>query len=345
MCGEVEQAADAIIAGTNDPDVQLAALRWKIEAVPAMRAALFQPDVGAPGLDTLVLCYQMADYFETGPGKQALGPAASTQAVAACRRMQDEMTRVMASATISGDVAQASAFAKKWAAEHPIRSSIADRESVLSRVFEREFVESLSTGEAIADVTVTLDDLNRKLEVYSDQLFRQARWEVERFNRETFAQLRADEAIPLAERAVKSADQAAAMLERVAPALDRALLVAHDVPKLVATEHDAAFKAMREEMTRTFQFMREERVAALEQLSKERVIAIEELQQTVTQQRQQFTRDVDQLTVRKIDYAMLGATRLVVAAVAALIVAAALGIFLARWVFARRRPGEVEEVR
>jgi len=35
MCGEIEHTADQIAAGTADPAVRRAAIRWKIEAVPA----------------------------------------------------------------------------------------------------------------------------------------------------------------------------------------------------------------------------------------------------------------------------------------------------------------------
>jgi hypothetical protein len=34
ICGEIEQAADAIIAGTTDRAVQQAALRWKLALLP-----------------------------------------------------------------------------------------------------------------------------------------------------------------------------------------------------------------------------------------------------------------------------------------------------------------------
>ena len=53
MCGQVQQSADAIIAGTRDRDVQLAALTWKMEAVPALREALFLPNAFAVALDTM----------------------------------------------------------------------------------------------------------------------------------------------------------------------------------------------------------------------------------------------------------------------------------------------------
>ena len=44
MCGEIERTADQIAAETADPGVRKAALRWKIEAVPTLSAALFQPE-------------------------------------------------------------------------------------------------------------------------------------------------------------------------------------------------------------------------------------------------------------------------------------------------------------
>jgi hypothetical protein len=73
MSGEIEQAADRIIAGTTDDAVKRAALRWKIEGVPALRKALFEPDPYSAVMDTWVLTNQMADYFQHGPGREALG--------------------------------------------------------------------------------------------------------------------------------------------------------------------------------------------------------------------------------------------------------------------------------
>ena len=179
-CGVIEQTADQIIAGNTNAAVQRAALLWKIEGVPALRAALFQPDPYTAQFDSWVLCFQMADYFETGPGKPALGES-SPIAVVACRRLEEQMNQVAASMTISGDVTKGRAFAKQWAREHPIRHSISDRESTLSRALERDGTGSMSAGEAVAEITTTVDDLNRRLETYSDQLFRQARWEAKLF--------------------------------------------------------------------------------------------------------------------------------------------------------------------
>ena len=66
MAGRVESAADEIVAATTSPTVRLAALEWKIDAVPAMRDSLFQPDPYVALIDSWVLLYQMGDYFEIG---------------------------------------------------------------------------------------------------------------------------------------------------------------------------------------------------------------------------------------------------------------------------------------
>jgi hypothetical protein len=265
MCGELEQAADAIIAGTTNRAVQQAALRWKIEGVPAVREALFQPDPFTAVFDTWALCNQMADYFETGEGKESLGKA-SAQAAATCRRMEEQFTQVSASMTLSGDVSQVRAFARKWAAEHPIHHSIVGRESALSRVLELDVAASFSMGEAVAEVTTTMDDLNRKLEIYSGQLFRQARWEAELFKSELLGELPAKQALALAERAFQSAEKAAATVDRLAPATERSLAVAENAPKLVASEREAAIGALQAELSRTLKFAQEERIAALSEL-------------------------------------------------------------------------------
>jgi len=272
MCGQIEQAADAIIATAPDPKVKMAALKWKMEAVPAMREAIFRPDAFAAAFDTAALCMQMIEYFKHGPGTEALGPAASAQAAAACQSMLDQYLKVVASATISGDISTARDYVQRWAAEHPIRNSISDRESAMSRVFEQEFLDSRTTIEYVADAAATVDDLTRKLDVYSDQLFRQARWEVERLQLEMVRDYRIDQMVPLTERAVKSAEQAGKSVDhlspavertlgvaeeagktvdRLAPAVERTLVVTENVPKMLASEREIALKAVHDEISRS----------------------------------------------------------------------------------------------
>jgi len=331
-CGQIEQAADQIIAGTTNAAVQRAALLWKIEGVPALRAALFQPYPYTAQFDSWVICFQMADYFETGPGQAALGDS-SPIALAACRRLEEQMNQVAASMTISGDVTKGRAFAKKWASEHPIRHSITDRENTLSRVLERDISDSMSAGEAAAEITTTVDDLNRRLEIYSDQLFRQGRWEAQLFKSELMAELPVAQALPLAERAVKSAEHAVATVDRLAPAIERAIGVAETAPKLIASEREAVIKAVQDELPRTIKFVQEERVAALDRLTTERLAAIKDLQVTVVAERKALTQDFEQISLKVVDHAFWRAAQLL----AAVLVLLAIGLIVAVIVVKRTR--------
>ena len=336
VAGKIVETADGIIGSTRDSAVQLAALDWKIEAVPAVREALYQPDPFVALLDTWVLLTQMADFFDHGPGKLALG-AASSRAASACRTIEEDFTRIVASGTRSGDVSGARDYARRWAVAHPITHAIADREPALSLAFEKELGASLSLGDAVTDVTVTLDDLNRKVEVYSTQLFRQARWEAERMARTLMAETSADQALPLATRAVTAAERAGATLDAMAPSIEGAARTAARAPDIVAAERAAVVTALAAELQRTLDFARQERGLVFEYVTSERQATLREITTMVTSERQALARDAEQVSVRVIDHAIDRLERLVAAVLAALAVGALASILLVRLLFGRRR--------
>jgi hypothetical protein len=313
MCGEIERTADQIAARATDPAVRRAALRFKIDAVPALSAALFQPEPMTAVLDTWVFFNQMADFFETGVGKEQLGDSAPV-AVASCRRLEQEIADVFADMTVSRDVSRVRAFAKSWAAAHPIRYAIPDRETALGRSLEREVPGSWSTGEAVAEITTSIDDLNRKLDVYNEHLFRQARWEAELLA----ADLKLADVTPLAERGVESMESLAAAFDRIAPGIERVAAVAEGAPAVVAAERKATIDGLGEELTRMIAFLQQERIVALKQVTAERVAAIGELGQAVSAERKALERDVERVGLRLVDHALWRLAQLVAAILVAL---------------------------
>ena len=125
-------------------------------------------------------------------------------------------------------------------------------------------------------------------------------------------------------------------VERLAPAIERAVGVAQDAPKVVAVERETAFNALHDELARTLQFLHDERLAALDGLTKERSAALQELHETIAAECQALTSDVQQLSPKAVDHAIGQLARLLGAAMAAAILAACLGVFLVRWLFFRR---------
>ncbi len=328
MAGEIEHTADQIAAGTADPTVRRAAIRWKIEAVPTLTAALFQPEPFTAVLDTWVFFNQMADFFETGAGRTQLGDSAPV-AVATCRRLEQEIADVAAAMTASGDASQVRAFAKRWAADHPIRYAIPDRETALGRALERDVPQSWSTGEAAAEFTTSVDDVNRKIDVYSDHLFRQIRWEGELLG----SDLRLADLPPLAERAVQSAERATATLDSLAPAFERAVAVAEDTPALVASERKAAIDAFGADLTRTITFLQQERIAALQQVTSERIAAIRAISEAMTVERKALDQDLNRMGLELVDHAMWRLAQLVAAVLIVLGIGTVALLFVVRRLF------------
>jgi hypothetical protein len=351
FAGEIEQTADTISAGTSDRSVKRAAIQWKIEGVPAIRGTLFQPDPFIAVFDTWVLTNQMANYFESGPGRTALG-AAAPLAVETSRRMEAELTEVASTFTISRDVSKVRATARQWAIDHPIRYAIRDRETALSRVTERDVGVEWSAGEVIAEMAATADDLHREIQIYSNHLFRQARWEAELLKLD----LPTDQVMPLAERAVKSSERAVASLDALTPSIATAANAAAkaaevasdatsklpaDIATLMATERKAAIDAINEDLRQTLTFLQHERVAALLQISDERIAALEhisgervavmkELREIANAERLALSRDIEQASLNFVDYAALRLAQIVAATVVAVLLGALLLLFLIR---------------
>ena len=315
FCGELEAAADQIMAGTTNQAIRRNALLWKIEAVPIVRQSLFHANPFVALGDTWVFLWQMTDYFQNGPGKQALGDSAPI-AAAACENLEKQLTEVAESFTHSGNVSDIRTFVEKWAADHPIRHSVAGRESVVSYFTKRRLQETFSAPETASDLVVTMDDLSRRMDVYGAQLPEQSRWEAELFAMDLASQYQAENAMPLAGKAVESVAATADAVERLVGPLERVATVLETAPGTITKERVAAQQNLHEEITRTFQFEREELKTTLDQLTKEltneRVAALLELHQNIAEERNAFTRDLERLSFKVVDHASLRTAQLAV---------------------------------
>jgi len=334
--GAIIESADRIMAGTTNHTVRREALRWKIEAVPTLRETLFRPNPLVAIMDTWVLTWQISDYFESGHGKAALGEAAPV-ALATCQHLEHQIETVVTAMTISRNLSDVREFARRWAREHPIRHSIASRESTLSRVTEREVAEAFSTTELVGSLAVSLDDLTRRLDVYSAQLLDQARWQAELFAMDQAEDYQLEKAMPLAETAVRSATEAVATLKRLEPAVDDTLSVAKTAPELISRERAAAIQAAQAEISRTLEFVQAERTAALEHLTKEREAALLELHRNITEEREALAQDMERISLKVVDHNILRVAQLTGVTLIALFVGIVALLFITRRLFSERQ--------
>ncbi|MEE9470286.1 MAG: hypothetical protein V3W32_01100, partial [Gemmatimonadota bacterium] len=174
----VENAADEILAVTEDADVARNALLWKMNALPAMHLAVFQPDPLIGFLDAWTLTVQMGDFFTTGAGRDAFGPLQSI-AVEASEALERAVGEVIASVTVSGDAPWAERTVRAWADSHPITSMEFLRETTAS-----EFADVLGQDQAggmavLGSLAMQATDLSERLKYYAAAMPKQIRWQSE----------------------------------------------------------------------------------------------------------------------------------------------------------------------
>jgi len=332
FCGGLESAADQIVACTTNHAIRREALLWKIEAVPTMRKTLFHSNPFLALGDTWVFLWQMAEYFQNGPGKQALGDSAPV-AAAACASLEKQLTEVAASFTRSGNVTDIRAFIEKWAADHPIQHSIGSRESVEGYFTKRKLRETFSAPQAAGDFIVTVDDLSRRIDVYSGQLLEQSRWQAELFAMDLASEYQVENIMPLAGKAVQSVAVGASAADRVVGPLERTAAALETAPQIIAKERAAALQGVHEEVSRLIQFGQQEQVAIFDELTKERVGALLELHRNIAEERIAFTRDLERISYHVVDRAFLRTAQLAVAILLVIFAGIVVLLFLTRRLF------------
>ncbi len=335
-CGAIVASADRIGEGTTNRVIHREALLWKMEAVPAMRAALFQSNPFLAFTDAWVLLWQMIDHFEKGQGSQALGEFAPL-AVATCQRLEEELRAVGEGFTGSGDLTPIRDFVREWAAEHPIRHSITARESVLSHFTAFEVQERFSMPEVAGNVVVTLDDLSRRLDIYSAQALEQSRWQAELFAMDLAVDYQFDQTLKLATNAVLSTELAVESLNRIVGPLEQTLAVAAAAPRTLASERAAALEALSAEVSRGIEAGQQERLAVVKAVTAERVAALLELHQTIIEERKALTKDIETLSLNAVDRALNRVTLLVGVIAVGLCVWTVALLFLGRHLFREQR--------
>lgn len=308
FCDRVASTADQIMASTTNQTIRREALLWKIQAVPIMRETLFHANPYIALGDTWVFLTQMDGCFQSGPGRQALGDSAPI-AAAACASLEKQLTEVAASFTHSGNVTDVRTFIQKWAADHPIKHSIAGRESVVSYFTRRNLQETFSAPEAASDFVVTMNDLSRRFDIYSGQLLDQSRWQAELFATDLAREYH---------------------LDKTAAVLDTA-------PQFIDSERGAVQQAVHEEVSRTIQFAQQEMTAMFDEVTKEETAALLELHRNISEERTAFTQDLEQLSFKVVDHAFLRIAQLAGGIVLVIFAGFVVLLYLTRRLFLARQ--------
>jgi hypothetical protein len=289
----VQSAADAIIENERGLGIQEAAIRWKVNAIPAVEKAVFQTDPLAALGDAWGVTVAMARYLDEGEGRALFG-ASQSLAVEAAHRLESDIEQLAETVAGAPRAERARQRIERWIRANPIRDLTFGRRSGMMDLSITTAAELGVSGlQAVGEIETTARDLSERLTVYFERLPKQIRWNAElvviEVMREFGGQVFSD---------IGSIEESARGV--------RSFLDA--TPDLVRSEREAIIQAMNRELENTLESVDRQRVATLGTLQGERSIILETLQselqwglEAVRQERVAALADLEALSQQMIE--------------------------------------------
>jgi hypothetical protein len=276
LLASIEQTTDRVRAEADDPEVRRRALLLKIDAVPVVYRAAFQPDPLAAMLDLWLLSYQMEECLDVGTGPCALG-AQQPIAREAGRALREAFEAEIEKAATNPDALAASrARVRDTARRHPLTAegAIAGRRTMTVELARAMGAESRDAFAVIGDVSTTLTELTNRLNTYIGDAGRLGRWHAELLVEDLVLRPEIAGSVADLHRVADSVDEAANVLEpeSLDALIDRPLAV-------IPEERRAVLADIDRQRVLTLRHLTAERVAALEAVHEERVATMAQLHQ------------------------------------------------------------------
>ena len=304
LLASIEQTLDRVRTESQDRDVRRRALLLKIDAVPVVYRAAFQPDPLAAAMDLWLLTYQMEECLAVGTGACDLGeqqPIARKAGRAQREQFEGHMGRA---ATNREAFARVQKRVEETARRYPLtdEGAIARRHTMTVELARIIGAESRDAFAVIGDVSMTLTELTSRLNTYIGDAGRLGRWHAELLVEDMKAWPEVTGSLADLRRVADSVDEVAETLE---PAGLDALL---DRPlALVEAERRAVLRDVDRQRILTLQYVTAEREAVLAAVDAERVATMAQIHQ----ERVETMADVDRLKSDFIEEAVVNAFRVV----------------------------------
>ena len=316
----VEQTADEIAAGTDDPHIQLNTLRWKIAVASASDRAASQmaPMLGL--LDTWALAVQMREYLDGGQGSSLFGPQ-QPSAVRVATELANEAEDIARGLGPQQEFQRELRFVHGYAIAHPIESLDFARASVVD-LWAREAGTTTKLIDTLGTVPEAMAQAGDLMRMYGDTVPSQMLWR---------AQLAAQKS------GISSKDVHTA-LQRLDERLARLSAMADATPELVNGVVRDVRKRVDSSWVEMLDTVRNERIALAAAVSKEREAAMKD----VDAERQALAADAARISSQVISDMGTEVRRLVREALSLIIVLAIviLGLpFAAGYFVGRARRG------
>ena len=250
----VEASADEIMSRTTDSAIRHRALVWKIYGISACQSAATSSDPLMAFIDTWTFIVQMADYFETGEGKDAFGELQPI-AVNTARSLEAQIMIMVKEKALPEGFDKTQSFVDDWVREHPIKTRFYTRDSTQPLLTDVYRAGKKGTMATMGSIDQGIRDISDRLSFLSDNLPRQARWQAEYLMEKTVSGQKLDETLNNLNTLVKSVDRMARVIEQS--------------PELIERERTAVFAEIREERKAVLKSISEQRIETIQEVNKE----------------------------------------------------------------------------
>jgi len=254
--GIIEKSGDEIIALTNDPVVKRKALLWKMNSIPAVYKAFYNPKPLIAMLDSWAFSLQMKQFFKSEAGQKAFGKwhIYRWDAAVLIEAKMVELAKVMSP---TGDISLPENFIRSWSDDHPIQIPFFVRESMVPILSSGTGEKALSAFQAAAKMPYQLDDITNRFTVYGDYLPKQARWQAELL----LSDLGVNEKI---ETLIAELTTATQVLQKVGEVVEKS-------PDFITDERSAVLEVFRNERLETLSAVNKQRIETLDTIDQQRI--------------------------------------------------------------------------
>jgi hypothetical protein len=280
---EVESAADRIREESDDDEVRYNALLWKSYGIPAMQRAALQRDPLAAMIDLWALNLQMRNYFTDGTGRDLF---AEQQPIAL--ETCDELDRVLMvivrwAQPVRDSTRQDSVFAA-FARANPMDNPLFTRASTRPLLIDMTSQEIKGGLGGVAQMSQSVAAINDRLEVYTESLPKQIRWQTEMVLEDYVRK----EQIPRLMNSVASIDSSAISIAGFLGGVE----------DIIARERALVLEEVNRSLEGAYAVIDQERAAVIEDVDRQREIILADVSVLASEKLDHATGNVNELVDR-----------------------------------------------
>ena len=270
----VEEASDRIMEMSIDPSIRKHALAWKIHAIPECHTAAMENDPLMAFIDTWTFTAQIADYFETGDGKNVFGKFQPI-VIDTSRNLETQIMNDLKEWVILERFEKAKKFVKDWTFEHPIKTHFFSRDSTLPHLTDLFRESRKGTLATVGSLDQNTRDIANRISFLTKNLPREARWHAEYLLETTVSRQNIDKILESMTTLVVAIERMTNIVEQGPKLIDREhIAIFTEIQK----ERDAVLESINKQRIETISVLKDELVGIIKAFQKERLSTVKDLQ-------------------------------------------------------------------